>query len=251
MEHIKKDAYFIFGIRAIIEAIEAGKTINKLMIQSGIQGDLHDELKEAISGHDILVQRVPIQKLNSFTRKNHQGAIAFTSPIEYYSVENVLPQIYDKGEDPFVFILDRVTDVRNLGAIARSAECNGVHAIVIPSKGAALVSADAVKTSAGALNKIPVCKEHNLKEVIQYLKDYGVRVVGCTEKTKDLLPNTSLTGPVAVIMGSEENGVSSEYLKMCDGRVKIPMFGTIESLNVAVSASVVMYEINRQRANDE
>jgi len=251
MEHIKKDAYFIFGIRAIIEAIEAGKTINKLMIQSGIQGDLHDELKEAISGHDILVQRVPIQKLNSFTRKNHQGAIAFTSPIEYYSVENVLPQIYDKGEDPFVFILDRVTDVRNLGAIARSAECNGVHAIVIPSKGAALVSADAVKTSAGALNKIPVCKEHNLKDVIQYLKDYGVKVFGCTEKTEDLLPNTSLTGPVAIIMGSEENGVSSEYLKMCDGRVKIPMFGTIESLNVAVSASVVMYEINRQRENEE
>jgi len=251
MEHIKKDAYFIFGIRAIIEAIEAGKTINKLMIQSGIQGDLHDELKEAISGHDILVQRVPIQKLNSFTRKNHQGAIAFTSPIEYYSVENVLPQIYDKGEDPFVFILDRVTDVRNLGAIARSAECNGVHAIVIPSKGAALVSADAVKTSAGALNKIPVCKEHNLKDVIQYLKDYGVKVFGCTEKTEDLLPNTSLTGPVAIIMGSEENGVSSEYLKMCDGRVKIPMFGTIESLNVAVSASVVMYEINRQRENEQ
>ena len=251
MEHIKKDEYFIFGIRAIIEAIEAGKTINKLLMQAGVQGDLHNELKEVIKGHDILVQRVPIQKLNSLTRKNHQGAIAFTSPIEYYSVENVLPQIYDKGEDPFIFILDRVTDVRNLGAIARSAECNGVHAIVIPAKGSALVSADAVKTSAGALNKIPVCKEHNLKDVIQYLKDYGVRVVGCTEKTEDLLPNTSLTGPVAVVMGSEENGVSSEYLKMCDGRVKIPMFGTIESLNVSVSASVVMYEINRQRANDE
>lgn len=251
VEHKKKEENFIFGIRAIIEAIEAGKTINKLLIQTGIQGDLHNELKDAIRGKDVLVQRVPIQKLNRLTRKNHQGAIAFTSPIEYHSLENVLPQIYDKGEDPFIFILDRVTDVRNLGSIARSAECNGVHAIVIPSKGSALVSADAVKTSAGALNKIPVCKEYNLKDIIKYLKDYGVKVVGCTEKTEDLLPNSKLTGPIAVVMGSEENGVSPEYLKLCDGRVKIPMFGTIESLNVAVSASVVMYEINRQRASNE
>lgn len=248
MENRKKEDNFIFGVRAIIEAVEAGKTINKLLIQTGIQGDLHKELKEAIRGKEVLVQKVPIQKLNRITRKNHQGAIAFTSPIEYYHIEEVLPQIYDKGEDPLIFILDRVTDVRNLGSIARSAECNGVHAIVVPSKGSALVTADSVKTSAGALNKIPVCKEFNLKDVIKYLKDYGVKVVGCTEKTEDLLPNAKLTGPIAVVMGSEENGVSPEYLKLCDGRVKIPMLGTIESLNVAVSASVVMYEVNRQRA---
>jgi len=146
-----------------------------------------------------------------------------------------------------VFILDRVTDVRNLGSIARSAECNGVDVLVLPSRGSALIGADAIKTSAGALHKIPVCKENNLKDVIQYLKDYGVTVVGCTEKTDTLLPHENLSGPVAIIMGSEENGVSSEYLKMCDKKVKIPMFGTIESLNVAVSASVVMYEVNRQR----
>ncbi len=237
----------IYGIRAVIEAIEAGKTINKLLIQNGIQGELFQQLKQALRGVNVVTQRVPQQKLNKITRKNHQGVIAFISPVDYHSIEDIIPGIYDRGESPFIFILDRVTDVRNLGSIARTAECNGVHAIVVPSRGAALVSADAIKTSVGALHKIPVCREHNLKETIQYLKDFGISVVGCTEKTDNLLPTTDLNGPVAIIMGSEENGISPEYLKMCDNRVKIPMFGTIESLNVAVSASIVMYEINRQR----
>lgn len=247
MYKVDKEKDFIYGIRAIIEAIDAGKTINKLMIQVGVQGELIAELYNTLKGHDIIIQKVPIQKLNKITRKNHQGAIAFVSPVEYHSIYDVLPAVYDSGKEPFVMILDRVTDVRNLGSIARSAECNGVDAIILPSRGSALIGADAIKTSAGALHKIPVCKEHNLKEVIQYLKDYGVSIVGCTEKTENLLPKEDLTGPVAVIMGSEENGVSPEYLKMCDKRVKIPMFGTIESLNVAVSASILMYEINRQR----
>ena len=251
MERSNKDREtdFIYGIRAIIEAVDAGKTINKLMVQVGAQGDLINELYKAIRGRDIVVQKVPIQKLNRLTKKNHQGAIAFLSPIEYYSIEDVLPSIYDAGKEPLLFILDRVTDVRNLGSIARSAECNGVDALILPSRGSALIGADAIKTSAGALHKLPVCKENNLKDVIQYLKDYGVTVIGCTEKTDMMLPKENLTGPVAIIMGSEENGVSPEYLKMCDKKVKIPMFGTIESLNVAVSASVVMYEVNRQRVN--
>ena len=243
----KKNTDFLFGIRAIIEAIEAGRTINKILLQNGVKSDLMAELKEVLRGQKIITQQVPSQKMDRITRKNHQGAIAFISPIEYQPLEQILPLIYERGEIPFLYILDRVTDVRNLGSIARSAECNGVHAIVLPSRGSALVTADAVKTSAGALNKIPICIEHNLKETIQYLKDYGVSVIGCTEKTDNLLPTTNLKGAVAIIMGSEENGISNEYLKMCNNRVKIPMFGTIESLNVAVSASIVMYEINRQR----
>lgn len=243
----KKDTDFIFGIRAIIEAIEANRTINKILIQNGVKSDLMTELKEVLRGEKIITQAVPSQKMDRLTRKNHQGAIAFISPVEYQPLDQILPMIYEKGENPFIYILDRVTDVRNLGSIARSAECNGVHAIVLPSRGSAMVTADAMKTSAGALNKIPICIEHNLKETIQYLKDYGVSVVGCTEKTENLLPTTPLNEAIAIIMGSEENGVSSEYLKMCDNKVKIPMYGTIESLNVAVSASIVMYEVNRQR----
>lgn len=242
---IEKD--FIYGIRAVIEAVDAGKTVNKLLIQAGLHGELLGELNQRLKGSDIVVQKVPLQKLNKITRKNHQGVIAFLSPVEYHSIEDILPAVYEDGKEPFILILDRITDVRNLGSIARSAECNGVDAIILPSRGSALIGADAIKTSAGALHKVPVCKEHNLKDTIQYLKDYGVSVVGCTEKTDTLLPKESLVGPVAVIMGSEENGVSPEYLKMCDKKVKIPMFGTIESLNVAVSASIVMYEVNRQR----
>ena len=243
----KNDNDFIFGIRAIIEAIEANRTINKILIQTGVKSDLMSELKDVLRDQKITTQQVPSQKMDRVTRKNHQGAIAFTSPIEYQPLDQILPMIYEKGETPFIYILDRVTDVRNLGSIARSAECNGVHAIVLPSRGSAMVTADAMKTSAGALNKIPVCIEHNLKDTIQYLKDYGVSVVGCTEKTENLLSKTPINGAIAIIMGSEENGVSSEYLKMCDNKVKIPMYGTIESLNVAVSASIVMYEVNRQR----
>lgn len=243
----KNSTDFIFGIRSIIEAIEANRTINKILIQTGVKSDLMSELKDVLRGQKIIIQQVPSQKMDRITRKNHQGAIAFISPIEYQPLDQVLPMIYEKGENPFIYILDRVTDVRNLGSIARSAECNGVHAIVLPSRGSALVTADAVKTSAGALNKIPICIEHNLKDTIQYLKDYGVSVVGCTEKTDNLLSKTPLNNAIAIIMGSEENGVSPEYLKMCDNKVKIPMYGTIESLNVAVSASVVMYEVNRQR----
>lgn len=242
----KKD--YIFGIRAVIEAVESNRTINKILIQNGISGELISQLKDVLRGKNIITQRVPLQKLGRITRKNHQGVIAFISPIEYQPLEQIIPAIYERGEIPFIYILDRITDVRNLGSIARSAECNGVHSIVLPSRGSALVNADAVKTSAGALNKIPVCVEHNIKETIQYLKDYGVSIVGCTEKTNNLLSKTKLTGAIAVIMGSEENGVSKEYLKMCDKKVKIPMYGTIESLNVAVSASIVMYEINKQRS---
>ncbi len=217
-----------------------------MLIQKGLQGELFKELWSLMKENNIVYQGVPVQKLNSITRKNHQGVIAFVSPIEYNSLELLLPSIYEKGEQPFFIILDRVTDVRNLGAIARSAECHGVHGIILPSKGSALVGSDAIKTSAGALNKIPVCKENNLKEVIQYLKDSGLSVVGCSEKSNEDLNKANLKGPIAIIMGSEEDGISPAYLKLCDKLVTIPMYGTIQSLNVSVSASILMYEYKRQ-----
>jgi 23S rRNA (guanosine2251-2'-O)-methyltransferase len=244
---VKDDESIIYGIRAVIEAISAGRTLNKIMVQQGIQGDLFKELKDLLKEKEEVYQIVPIQKLNKLTQNNHQGVVAFASPITYQKLEHIIPQIFENGETPLIFILDRITDVRNVGAIARSAECNGVHAIVVPARGNAQINSDAVKTSAGALNKIPVCKELNLKDSILLLKQSGIKVVACTEKTDNLLPSTNLTGPMAIIMGSEEDGVSKEYIKMCDDKIKIPMFGTIESLNVAASATVVMYEINRQR----
>jgi 23S rRNA (guanosine2251-2'-O)-methyltransferase len=238
---------FIFGTRAVIEALQAGRTINKLLVQQGIDNDLHRELKQALGDKNLVIQMVPQQKLYQITRKNHQGVIAFVSPVEYTRVEDILPTLYEEGKNPFIFILDRLTDVRNIGSIARSAEIHGVHALVLPSRGSGMINADAVKTSAGALNKIPVCRELNLKNTIQYLKDSGVIVVGCTEKTETMLPKAKFSGPLAIIMGNEEEGISPEYLKMCDYSVKIPMYGTIESLNVAVSAAIVMYEVCKQR----
>jgi 23S rRNA (guanosine2251-2'-O)-methyltransferase len=244
----KDDPSLLYGIRAVIEAIQAGRSISKIMVQQGIQGDLFKELKDLLKENDEVYQIVPIQKLNKLTQNNHQGVVAYASPIDYQKLDDLIPEIFEKGETPLIFILDRITDVRNVGAIARSAECNNVHAIVVPARGNAQINADAVKTSAGALNKIAVCKELNLKDSILLLKQSGIKVVACTEKTENLLPTTDLTGPIAIIMGSEEDGVSKEYMKMCDDFVKIPMFGTIESLNVSASASIVMYEINRQRS---
>lgn len=243
----KKHTDFIYGIRAVIESIENGKGVNKVLVQRGLKGDLVKELWSVLKKNNIVHQGVPIQKLDSITRKNHQGVIAFISPIEYYQLDQLLPEIYERGEQPLFVILDRITDVRNLGAIARSAECNRVHALILPSKGAALVTSDAIKTSVGALHKIPVCKVDSLKDTIDYLKNSGITIIGCTEKSDKILYNENLINPMAIIMGSEEDGVSSTYLKMCNSTIKIPLYGNVGSLNVSVAASIFMYEINRQR----
>ncbi|MDG2370644.1 MAG: 23S rRNA (guanosine(2251)-2'-O)-methyltransferase RlmB [Flavobacteriales bacterium] len=242
----KRSDDFIYGIRAVIEAVESGRGINKVLLQKGLQGSLFKELSTLLNAHNVIYQGVPIQKLDSITRKNHQGVVAFVSPIEYTKLDQLLPLIYERGEQPFFLILDRITDVRNLGAIARSAECNGVHGIVLPSRGSALVGSDAIKTSAGALNKIPVCKEDNLKEVIDFLKNSGLKIIGCSEKAEKAVYDVDLKGPTAIIMGSEEDGISPAYLNLCDNIVKIPMYGSIPSLNVSVSASILMYEFNKQ-----
>ena len=237
----------VFGIRAIIEAIRAGKEIDKLFIQKNLSNDLISELTQNAKDYNIPISKVPVEKLNRITRKNHQGAIAYISAIQYSSLDNVISSTYEKGESPLLLILDRITDVRNFGAIARTAECAGVHGIIIPDKGSAAINSDALKTSAGGLNFIPVCREHNLKSTIQYLKDNGLLIVACTEKTEDELYAAPLKEPCAIILGSEEDGISPEYLKLSDSKVKIPMTGNIGSLNVSVSAGVIIYEAIRQR----
>uniref|UniRef100_UPI00404B583B 23S rRNA (guanosine(2251)-2'-O)-methyltransferase RlmB n=1 Tax=Fulvivirga sp. TaxID=1931237 RepID=UPI00404B583B len=238
----------VFGIRAIIETIQAGKEIDRLFIQKGLNNDLIKELVKVTRDYKIPFANVPIEKLNRITRKNHQGAIAFISAINYASLDNIVSVTYQNGKEPLILMLDRVTDVRNFGAIARTAECCGVDAIVIPSRGSAAINADAMKTSAGALNYIPVCREDNLKVTIQYLKDSGMTVVACTEKTDKMIYELNLNQPAVIIMGSEEDGISPEYLKLADVRGKIPMSGKIESLNVSVSAGIAIYEAARQRS---
>lgn len=247
MQHEVNESDMIFGIRATIEAIRAGKEINKIIIQKGLQGDLFKEFKNEMSGMEHLVQLVPIEKLNRITRKNHQGVISFVSPVTYYSIEEIVPKIFEEGKNPLLLILDRVTDVRNFGAICRSAECLGVDAVIIPSRGSAAINADAVKTSAGALHTLPVCRENNLKHTIDYLLESGIQVVGCTEKGSEDVENCDFSPPTAIIMGSEDEGISPEYLKKCNSRIKIPMMGKIESLNVSVATGIILYEVIRQR----
>jgi 23S rRNA (guanosine2251-2'-O)-methyltransferase len=238
---------FVFGIRPVIEAINAGKEIEKLLVQKDQHSLLIQELIKLAREQNIPISMVPVEKLNSFTRKNHQGVICFISPISYSSLDNVITACFQKGKAPIVLILDRITDVRNFGGIARTAECTGVDAIVIPTRGSAQITNDALKTSAGALNHIPVCREENLKNTLTYLKESGLQIVGCTEKADKMLFQFDFSTPVAIIMGSEEDGISPEYLKRCDSTVKIPMQGKVSSLNVSVATGMILYEAIRQR----
>lgn len=240
----------IFGLHAIIEAIEAGKTIDKLLLKKDLSGDLAHTLINLARERDITIQRVPIEKLNRITRKNHQGAIAMLAAVTYYKVDQVLPAVFDEGMNPFFVILDGVTDVRNFGAIARTCDCAGVSAIVIPEKGSVSVNGDAIKTSAGALNYLPVCREHSLKEAITYLRQSGCRIIGSSDKNSVNYTSENYTGPVALVLGSEGKGISPEVMRQCDAFVKIPEFGNINSLNVSVAGGIMMYEVVRQRLAD-
>lgn len=237
----------VFGIRAVIEAIRSGKEIESLYIQRGLGGSLLAELKALLAEFNITAQQVPVEKLNRLTPKNHQGAVAFISPIVYQKVENIIPEIFERGEVPLILVLDSITDVRNMGAIARTAECAGVHAIVVPAKGSAQINPDAIKTSAGALYKIPVCRHDNFMQTVRFLQDSGLQLVCCTEKTNEYLYKPDYTAPTAIIMGSEEDGIRNEIIRIADHLAKIPMYGEIESLNVSVSAGVILYEAVRQR----
>ncbi|MBL4651826.1 MAG: 23S rRNA (guanosine(2251)-2'-O)-methyltransferase RlmB [Flavobacteriales bacterium] len=243
----KEKSNIIFGTRPIIEAIQSGKEVDKVLIQKGIRGEVYAELNQMLKQRNIVSQHVPIEKLNRFTRKNHQGVVAFISPIIYQNIEDILPGIYEKGETPLLLILDRISDVRNFGAITRTAECAGVHAIIVPEKGRAMIGPDAIKTSAGALFKIPVCKHRSLKQCADFLQQSGVKLVACTEKTDSQYFDFKYNDPIAIIMGSEEDGISNDLIRKADYLAKIPLVGKIESLNVSVAAGILMYEVVKQR----
>lgn len=242
----KKSEDTIFGVRAVIEAVKADRELNKIMIEKGMNKELFLELKDALKGKNHQLQFVPREKLDGITDQNHQGVVAYVSPITYYKIETLVEEMLEKDQQPFVLALDRVTDVRNFGAIARSAECMGVDAILIPSKGSAQVTADAVKTSSGALNRIKVCKTEDLKDSLFYIQQCGLRLVSCTEKGNVPLYETNLRGSVAVIMGSEKDGITADLLNLSDIKAKIPMKGDIASLNVGVACGMILYEKIRQ-----
>ncbi len=241
----------IFGVRAVLEAIEAGKEIDKILVKKDIQSDLSKELFAALKGTLIPVQRVPVERINRITQKNHQGVVAFLSSVTYQKTEDLVPTLFERGKAPFFVMLDGVTDVRNFGAIARTCDCAGVDAVILPAKGSVSVNADAMKTSAGALHTLPVCREKSLKTTLQYLKDSGFRLIAATEKGDYEYTKGEYTGPVCLVMGAEDTGVAYEHLALCDEWVKIPVLGKIQSLNVSVAAGILMYEVVRQRASAE
>jgi 23S rRNA (guanosine2251-2'-O)-methyltransferase len=237
----------IYGTRAVMEAIVAGKEIEKIMIQSGLSNDLIKELITTARSRNVPFTFVPLEKLKRMSSKNHQGVICLLAAVSFASLDNLIDRAYSEGREPFFLLLDRITDVRNFGAIARTAECAGLDGIVIGEKGNAPITSDAMKTSAGALNHLPVCRERDLKKTLQLLRDNGIRVVACTEKASKDIYEVNLTGPIALIMGSEEDGISDPLLRDADELAKIPMKGRIGSLNVSVAAGVAIYEVVRQK----
>jgi len=245
---MQKESDCIFGLRPVIEAVRAGKQIDRLLIRQGLQGDLYRELMLEVRKHNIVYQIVPLERIELVTRKNHQGVLAWLALIEFQSITNLLPMIFEKGEDPLIIALDGVTDVRNFGAIVRSADCLGAHAVIIPEKGSARITADAIKTSSGALHTFPVCREKNITRSIEYLKESGLKVITATEKSGSDISLFDLKGPAVIVMGSEDKGISHELLNFTDCRVSIPMKGNIGSLNVSVAAGILLYEIVRQRS---
>lgn len=242
-----KESDCIYGLRAVIEAVRAGKQIDRLLIKQGLQGALYHELMIEVRNHNIAYQIVPLERIELVTRKNHQGVLAWVSLIEFQSITNLLPMIFEKGEDPLIIALDGVSDVRNFGAIVRSAECLGAHAVIIPEKGSARITADAIKTSAGALHSFPVCREKSIVRSVEYLKESGLKVITAGEKSGSHISEADLKGPAVLIMGSEDKGISRELILLSDQQVMIPMRGEIGSLNVSVAAGILLYEITRQR----
>ena len=241
---------YIHGVHAVLEAIDAGKDIDKILLSKTLNAETMQEITERARQLRVPVQRVPVQKIDRITRRNHQGVLAMLAAVTYYRVEDLVPQLFDEGENPFVVVLDGVTDVRNFGAVARTCECAGVSAIVIPDRESVSVNADAVKTSAGALNYLPVCREHNLVNAVKLLRDSGFKIVGTSDKSQLPYTRGDYTGPVAIVLGAEDKGISPEIMKLCDTQVLIPEFGHINSLNVSVAGGMMIYEVVRQRLND-
>lgn len=244
----KRPANMIYGLRPVLEAIREGKQFEKIIIQKGLKGEIYRELDARLRTNGLHAQYVPLQRLNFLCSGNHQGVVAYLSLIEYNHIEDLLPGIFEAGKTPLLLIFDRVTDVRNFGAMVRTAECAGVDAVIVPEQGSATVNEDAVKTSAGALLSVPLCREENLKSTIHFLKASGVRVYAASEKATKEYTQADFTTPTAFILGSEEDGVSPEYLKLCDEKLRIPLLGKIESLNVSVANGILLYEAVRQKS---
>ncbi|BBL04642.1 MULTISPECIES: 23S rRNA (guanosine(2251)-2'-O)-methyltransferase RlmB [Alistipes] len=240
------DNNLIFGIRPVVEAIEAGREIEKLYIRKGAEGQLMTELRDLCLRHRVRVQEVPVEKLNRLVRGNHQGVVAQIAAIAYVQLDDILERVPD-DETPLVVVFDGVTDVRNFGAIARSAECAGAHGLIAPLKNSAPVNAEAIRASAGALTTIPVCRVGSIRNTLKTLQAEGFQVVAATEKSRKLLYDADLRRPTALVMGAEETGISKEVLKLCDERLAIPLIGRIESLNVSAAAAVMLFEVVRQR----
>ncbi|MBS1545333.1 MAG: 23S rRNA (guanosine(2251)-2'-O)-methyltransferase RlmB [Bacteroidetes bacterium] len=238
----------IYGTRAVMEAIRAGRQIEKIFLQAGLNNDLIKELVEALKAHKIPFSWVPVEKINRLTNRNHQGVVGYLSAVQYATLQQVIDHAYSEGRVPFLLLLDRITDVRNFGAVARTCECAGLDAIVIEEKGSAPVTSDAMKTSAGALHHLPVCRVRSLKDAIKEIRDNGIQIVACTEKAADIIFQADLTAPTALLLGSEEDGISPTLLQGADKLVRIPMTGKIQSLNVSVAAAIAIYEVVRQKS---
>ena len=237
----------IFGLRSIIEAINANETVDKVFLQKGLKGELFNELESLIRKQSINVSYVPVEKLNRLTDKNHQGAVAQISPIEFYDLENLVIKVIESGKTSLFLLLDQISDVRNFGAIIRTAECTGVDGIIIQKKGGAPINGDTVKTSAGAVFKVPICKVDHIKDAMFHLQASGIKVIAATEKTEDTIFDVSFNEPCAIIMGSEGRGINPSVIKLADARAKLPLLGDIESLNVSVACGAFLYEVVRQR----
>ncbi len=243
---MKKEA-IIYGIHPLFEALETGKSIDKVMLQTGMNRDSASKIITALSQRKVPYQFVPKVKLDRITGKNHQGVIAYSSPVEFQDIEWIIPSIFEAGGTPLILMLDRITDVRNFGAICRSAECAGVHAVIIPAKGAAQINEDAIKTSAGALLRIPICRSHSFSDTIEFLNNSGIHTLACHEKGAASYYESDLSIPLAILMGSEEDGISKNGLRESKASVKIPMKGSTDSLNVSVATAVLLFEALRQR----
>ncbi len=237
----------IFGTRAVMEAIKSGRQIEKIYVQAGLNNDLIKELIHTAKQYKAPYTFIPQEKLNRLSGKNHQGVVCVLSAVEYASLENIIDKAFSEGRDPFFLIVDRVTDVRNFGALARTAECASLDGIILADKGNAPITGDAMKTSAGALSHLAVCRVEDMRKTMQFLKQSGIQIVACTEKASEDLYSMDLKTPLALIMGSEEDGISPELLKQADRLAKIPITGKIESLNVSVAAGIAIYEAVRQR----
>jgi 23S rRNA (guanosine2251-2'-O)-methyltransferase len=246
---MKKDntSDIIYGIRSVMEAIHSGKEIDKVIVKKGLISELAQEFFSLLRTKGIIPQLVPAEKFNVYGNKNHQGVVAYVSPVDFQPIEELIARLWEEGKDPFIILLDSVTDVRNFGAIVRTAECAGAHAVVFPMKGSARIGSDAVKTSAGALHHMPICRVMSLKSTLSYLKLSGVRVVAATEKSSVNYTMANLKPPIAILLGSEDGGISESALKMADELVAIPIRGNVESLNVSVAAGLMMYESVRQQ----